>query len=164
MSSGKEERCAESTGGCPYTVIPCRVWQVGVPPPKKIRTMCSWKKGTTGGSRTLEKGSYYADNEMRGPIKVSEEMRWCRCYEGQRDESWGCQGPSHTGLRIIHTKKLPRFSRNAKRLDFRFFLFLKTWQTGIFDTANSLFIIRGKVRVKENTYNWVYFFSPPPFQ
>ncbi len=30
-------------------------------------------------------------------------MRWCRCYEGQRDEAWGCQVPSHTGLSIIHT-------------------------------------------------------------
>jgi hypothetical protein len=28
-------------------------------------------------------------------------MRWCWCYEGQRTESWGCQGPSHTGLIII---------------------------------------------------------------
>ena len=28
-------------------------------------------------------------------------MRWCRCYEGQRDEARGCQDPSHTGLRII---------------------------------------------------------------
>jgi hypothetical protein len=30
-----------------------------------------------------------------------EEMRWCRCYEGQRADAWGCQGPSHTGLIII---------------------------------------------------------------
>jgi hypothetical protein len=22
-------------------------------------------------------------------------MRWCPCYEGQSDEDWGCQGPSH---------------------------------------------------------------------
>jgi hypothetical protein len=28
-------------------------------------------------------------------------MRWCRCYEGQRPEGSGCQGPSHTGLSII---------------------------------------------------------------
>ena len=28
-------------------------------------------------------------------------MKWCRCYEGQRVEVWGCQGPSHTGLSII---------------------------------------------------------------
>jgi hypothetical protein len=33
-------------------------------------------------------------------------MRWCRCCEGQRVESWGCQGPSHTGLSIIHTTRL----------------------------------------------------------
>ena len=30
-------------------------------------------------------------------------MKWCQCYEGQRVEGWGCQDPSHTGLRIIHT-------------------------------------------------------------
>ena len=30
-------------------------------------------------------------------------MKWCQCYEGQRDETWGCQRPSHTGLSIIHT-------------------------------------------------------------
>ncbi len=27
-------------------------------------------------------------------------MRCCRCYEGQRDEAWGCQDPSHTGFSI----------------------------------------------------------------
>ena len=32
-----------------------------------------------------------------------EEMRWCRCYEGQRPETRGCQGPSHDGLSIIHS-------------------------------------------------------------
>ena len=43
-------------------------------------------------------------------------MRWCRCYEGQRTESWGCQDPSHTGLIIRHTTSqvsIHRFHRRS---------------------------------------------------
>ena len=30
--------------------------------------------------------------------RTREEMRRCRCYKEQRDETWGSQDPSHTGL------------------------------------------------------------------
>ena len=43
-------------------------------------------------------------------------MRWCRFYEGQRDEAWGCEGPSHTGLNIIHsTSQVHRFHRRSRK-------------------------------------------------
>ena len=33
-------------------------------------------------------------------------MRRCRCYEGQRAEAGGRQGPSHTGWSFIQTSGL----------------------------------------------------------
>jgi hypothetical protein len=53
---------------------------------------------------------YNGENEIQ-----REEIRWCRCSEGQRPEAWGFQGPSHTGLIIIHTIWIHRSHRSKSR-------------------------------------------------
>ena len=64
-----------------------------------------------------------------------EEMRWCRCYKGQRVEVWRCQGPSH--LRII-TCRCDERLKNLKGSS-RFFCLL--WINN--------------AKAKQKTYTWV---------
>ncbi len=46
-----------------------------------------------------------------------EEMRWCRCYEGQGAAAGGCQGPSHTGLSIIRRLHALKNESKKNRID-----------------------------------------------
>ena len=50
-----------------------------------------------------------------GETEIKRENEKCQCYEGQRVETWGCQGPSHTGLIIIHTIWIHRSLRSRSR-------------------------------------------------
>jgi hypothetical protein len=98
----------------------------------------------------------------------TEEMRWCRCYEGQRDEVWGCQDPLHTGLIIIQPIQRLLYIDSSEEVVILFEVELQKPRNlsasesegcgngeGVGVYATLCLLLIDKARSKDKTYIWV---------